>query len=291
MFAARRFTNTDRRHKFTIMQNPVRLSDRAVVSVEGSDAETFLQGLITNGVGKLASGEARYSALLAPQGKVIADFLIARSDDGFLLDVAKSAADDLIKRLNMFRLRAQVAIARRDDLCVIAFDGAPDPRDPRAPKRRIAPAAEATANEARRNYDAARIACGLSEQGRDFAASEVFPADVNMDVLNGVDFKKGCFVGQEVVSRMKRRGTARRRTFVVRFEGAAPETPCAVMAGDVDLGPLTSALDGSGLARLRADRLAAAQAAGTAIRADGVDLKVDWPDWLPLPETEASAND
>lgn len=269
------------------MPAPIRLDHRAVVSVTGEDATTFLSGLITNTVAGANDTFPRYAALLTPQGKVIADFLVFRSEDGFLFDCAQEVADDLIKRLSMFKLRSKVAVARRDDLCAIAFDGSADPRHPGAPARSIMPRDAAPSDVSSAAYHAVRIPCGLAEQGIDFGANEVFPADINMDEIDGVDFKKGCFVGQEVVSRMKRRGTARRRTMVLEFAEDAVVGP--VMADEFEIGAVTSTAGAHGLARLRVDRLAEAEDAGHAVMVDGVSCIALWPDWLEDVRSEGQA--
>jgi len=258
------------------MQQPLFLADRAIISVSDADAEHFLNGILTASTLGLGEEAFRYGALLTPQGKVIADALIMRRDDAILLDCAASAAPALVKRLTLMKLRAAVVIAQRDDLGVTVFDGAPDPRSALAPRRRI---------DVRRPgddpapYHAVRIAAGLPEQGADFAGEDVFPADINMDLLGGVDFRKGCFVGQEVASRMKRRGTARRRTLKASVvAGAQPGTP--VLAGDFEIGLLTSISGGAALARVRIDRLAEAEAKGETLTAACAPVTFDHPDWL-----------
>jgi folate-binding protein YgfZ len=260
------------------MSTPVLLDHRSVLIVSGADAGGFLQGLVTVSSQDMAPGEMRYGALLTPQGKVIADMILQRTDDGFLIDCAANAAPALLKRLNLFRLRAAVAIADRSDLAVFAFEGAPDPRSEEAPRRRIAPRPAAHSTDAAR-YHAARIAAGLPEQGADFASEEVFPADINMDLQGGIDFSKGCFVGQEVVSRMKRRGTARRRTLVAKSD-ADISAPSPVLAGGFEIGTLTSVAGTIGLARVRIDRLAEARAKGEPITAGGAAIALDEPSWL-----------
>lgn len=258
------------------MHQPIFLAHRSVVSVTGADAEPFLNGIVTVSTLGLTEGEFHYGALLTPQGKIIADFLVTRLGDEILLDCAASAAPAAIKRLTLMKLRAAVSVRARDDLGVSVFTGAPDPRSASAPHRSIAPRGE-TADAA--PYHAARIAACIPEQDFDFGAEDVFPADINMDLTNGVDFRKGCFVGQEVVSRMKRRATARRRT--LRAE-VAPGTPpgVPVLANGFEIGMLTSVSGGSALARVRIDRLADAQAKGEVITANVSPVAFDQPDWL-----------
>lgn len=263
------------------MHQPIFLAHRSIVSVTGADAEPFLNGIVTVSTLGLAEGEFHYGALLTPQGKIIADFLVTRradadGTDAILLDCAASVAPALIKRLTLMKLRAAVAVRERPDLGVTVFAGAPDPRSANAPLRQIGPRAEAGDPA---HYHAARIAAGLAEQDFDFGAEDVFPADINMDLVSGVDFRKGCFVGQEVVSRMKRRATARRRTLRARV---APGTQAGapVLANGFEIGMLTSVSGGTALARVRIDRLADAQAKGEVITANVSPVTFDQPDWL-----------
>lgn len=258
------------------MHTPVFLAHRSIVSVSGADAETFLNNIVTVSTLDVEPGGLRYGALLTPQGKIIAELLVAREADALLLDCATSAAPALIKRLTLMKLRAAVTIEERPDLGVTAFEGWADPRNATGPKRRIgARGIEADTSA----YHAARIAAGIAEQGFDFGADEVFPADINMDLDGGVDFRKGCFVGQEVVSRMKRRGTARRRTLKVSVAGVvAARAP--ILANGFEIGMLTSISGGAGLARVRIDRLAEAQARGEAPTAGDAAVTFDNPSWL-----------
>lgn len=258
------------------MGSPVHLDHRAVIEVSGDDAANFLQGLITGSTDGVEGG-MRYAALLTPQGKVIADMLVSREGGSFLLDCDAGISAVLARKLNMFKLRAKVRVEERGDLGVMAFDGAADPRSPAAPARKIV--AWRMPGDDLREYHAARIAAGIPEQGIDFASEDVFPADVNMDLTGGVDFRKGCFVGQEVVSRMKRRGTARRRTLVVALHGDVA-APFPVIANGHEIGMVTSAARGFGLARVRIDRWAEAQAAGEDLTGGGHRVVVQQPDWL-----------
>ena len=257
------------------MHQPIFLAHRTIISVTGADAEPFLNNIVTVSTLGLAEDVFHYGALLTPQGKIIADLLVTRHGEDILLDCAASAAPSLIKRLTLMKLRAAVVICERPELGVSVFAGATDPRSPQAPLRAIGPRGETTEIAA---YHAARIAAGVAEQDFDFAAEEVFPADINMDLVGGVDFKKGCFVGQEVVSRMKRRATARRRTLKVALAPGAKPAP--VLADGFEIGVLSSISGGGGLARVRIDRLAQAQAKGEAISADGRLLVFDDPPWL-----------
>ena len=176
---------------------------RAIVTLDGLDTLALLERTVTHTVKDWSAGEARYGALLTPQGKIIADYIAVRTATGVYLDVHEDAADDLMKRLKMFRLRADVQIER--DLESYIARGATGIADPRSEGlgHRLRVTGVATEIE---DLQPIMIASGIPEWGRDYRAAEVFPTDVNMDVMHGIDYKKGCFVGQEVASRMKRRG-------------------------------------------------------------------------------------
>ncbi len=262
------------------------LPERSVLRASGPDAASFLQGLLTNNVETLPVGGARFAALLSPQGKILFDFFVLRiaaaEGAAFLLDVAAAQAGDLIKRLGFYRLRAKVTLADESaDHGVLAFWGeapenAPagyffdDPRDARLGQRAILPRAKAIAvgEASAAAYQAHRIALGVPEGGVDFAYGDAFPADANMDLLNGVDFEKGCYVGQEVVSRMRHRSAVRKRIVRLHFEGDAPPTGSAIMAGATNLGALGSSAGADALALLRLDRLEEAEAVGIAVSVD-----------------------
>jgi folate-binding protein YgfZ len=190
------------------------LSDRAVVDVSGAEARAFLQGLVTCNMDAVSPTSACFGALLTPQGKIITDFIISEQGNSFYLDTPQALVGDLVKRLRLYKLRAQIEITERADLAVGAFwgesSGIADPRDKNLPWRLIAPRAQVEAlglNEAA--YEALRVSAGVPKGGVDFAYGDAFPHDVNMDLIGGVDFRKGCYVGQEVVSRVQHRGTAR----------------------------------------------------------------------------------
>ncbi len=266
------------------------LWDRGIVRVSGEDAASFLQGLLTNDVERLAPGEARYAALLTPQGKILFDMIAVRveSDAGaaFLLDCPSALAPDLAKRLGFYKLRARVAVADESaERGVVAFWGpapeAPagaiaysDPRDPRLGARAILPRAEAAAiGDAHiATYEALRIDAAVPKGGVDFAYGDAFPHDANLDLLSGVDFQKGCYVGQEVVSRMKHRGTGRKRVVRVRLEADAPPAGAPVVDGELPVGTLGSSSGREALALLRLDRVEEARAAGRTLTAGGVAL-------------------
>lgn len=260
------------------------LSDRAVVGVSGPDAADFLQGLLTQSVAAAARGHIAFSALLAPQGKILFDFLVHAQEGGFAFDCAASFADALAKRLSLYRLRAKVEIARRSDLCVFwaegGTEGDEDPRLPALGRRRIAPPGAGAAPDGALAYDRGRIALGVPEFGRDFGPEKMFLTDVNADALHGVDYRKGCFVGQEVTSRMKRKGEIRRRTLIARFEGTPPPKGAEIAAGGSTIGEILSGTEGAALALVRLDRLEAARAASAAAVAGGIALALEVPVYL-----------
>lgn len=255
----------------TTFPTPARLSFRAVISVEGPETRDFLQRVLTLDFSTLDTGAIRPAALLTPQGKVVADILVHGVEGGVFLDVYGEAADALVKRLSMYRLRAKATLARREDLAVMAGEGAADPRHADLPPRAVVPADEAPASEGDRAQDAAEIALGVPAFGRDYGEAEVFPTDVNLDLYGGIGWKKGCFVGQEVVSRMKRRGTIRKRSLGLAFDGDAPVAGTPVMAGETPLGEITSSAGGTAIARLRLDRLEGHE---DAVTADGKPARI-----------------
>ncbi len=263
------------------------LEDRGVVRVSGEDAPAFLQGLLTNDVETLKPGEARYAGLLTPQGKILFDMIAVRdSGEAFLVDGAAAQAADLAKRLGFYKLRAKVAIANESDgLGVVAFWGEPseappdavvyaDPRDPRLGRRAILPRAEASAfgTEQIAAYEALRNEAVAPKGGVDFAWGDAFPHDANFDLVHGVDFGKGCYVGQEVVSRMKHRGTGRKRVARVRLAADAPPPGTPVLDGELPVGTLGSSSGREALALLRLDRVEEAKVAGRDLTAGGVGL-------------------
>lgn len=257
------------------------LPDRAVFAVTGPDARTFLQRVITRGPEDLSAGGAQLSALLTPQGKILCDFIVFDDGEGGLLfDVPASEADGLIKRFTLYRLRAKAEITRREDLTVaaargeaetelkmIALAAAFDPRSAELGLRAIVPGGAPEPDEV--NYQTARIAAGVPEFGSDYGPGEVFSTDVNHDRMGGIDYKKGCFVGQEVASRMHRKGGVRKRTVRLNVDAAAPARGTEVMAGDTPIGAITSSSGSSALALVRVDRLAKMLEAGELTSAGG----------------------
>lgn len=263
------------------------LPNRSVLVLEGPDTLALLERLVTCNTQNWQAGEARYGALLAPQGKLIADFIAHRTETGALLDVATNAVGDLSNRLKMFRLRAKVEIEVDGKRAVaVGGDFPPDPRSPDLPTRGVAPHDSAPPMNSE-DWDALAIAAGVAEWGRDFQGAEIFPWEINMDRMGGVDLKKGCFVGQEVVSRTHRRGKVRKRTFILEGENLQPDQD--VSAGN-SVGETTSAAGGKALARLRVDRLAKALDDGESLSVDGRPAKLITPDWLSDEMAASSAH-
>ena len=277
------------------------LKERAVARIAGADAAHFLDNLLT--ARTPAPGEARYAALLAPQGKIIADMIVLATEGGFRLDIPRAVAPDLLKRLQLYRLRAKVEIGLLDDLAVaVAWGGASplvdtlaydDPRLPALGRRFLLPAAEAAqiAMVPEAEWQAHRIALGVPEGGQDFLYGDAFPHEADMDQLGGIDFDKGCYVGQEIVSRMQHRGTARTRIIPVALCGPPPAEGTPITAGGKTLGRLGSGVDGRALALIRLDRLEEARAAGQPVEADGAALVPERPGWarFAIPGTEDAA--
>ena len=284
------------------------LPDRGVVKVTGETARDFLNGLITTDMTLLRPGLGRFGALLTPQGKITIDFLITEAPmghgGGFLIDCPKVLAQALADKLGFYRLRAKVGIENLSDShlsnglgVLAAWDGEvalkpdltfTDPRNAALGLRILLPAelaqkaadligAELVDSSA---YEAHRIALGVPRGGLDFIYGDAFPHETNMDRLHGVDFDKGCYVGQEVISRMQHRGTARTRTVRVLLEGAAPEPGTTILAGDKSVGTMGSAADGRGLALIRIDRTSEALEAGTPLTAGGLSIRIADPDEL-----------
>jgi folate-binding protein YgfZ len=283
-----------------------RLGRRGVVAVAGEQALPFLNDLVTADISAAGNGRAVYAGLLTPQGKVLFDFIIFREGDAFLFDLPRAGVADFIKRVMIYRLRAKVTIADRStDSQVLAAWGPEDPvfdnwtaaPDPRlaalgwralAPVGAPLPASFSEATEA--EYDAHRIVLGVPEGGIDFAYGDVFPHDVNMDQLGGVDFSKGCYVGQEVVSRMEHRGTARRR-IVITLAGTLPAAGASVNAGERVVGTVMSSANGRGLAMVRLDRAKEAMDTGLALTAGNATVTLALPAWAKFGWPAATVKD
>ena len=239
------------------------MSERTVYRISGNDHVTFLQNLVTNDVGKVKDGLV-WAALLTPQGKYLADFFLVPDIDGILLDVDKGLAPGLAQRLNMYRLRANVTIAETDINVARGVDDTPegafpDPRDPSLGWRAYDGRTGLSAD-----WDTLRVKAGVPESGIELVPNESYPLEHRFEALNGVDFKKGCYVGQEVTARMKHKTELRKGLARVTVQGAADSgTPLVNEAGK-EAGTLFTQADGAGLAYLRFDRAIGEMTAGNA---------------------------
>jgi folate-binding protein YgfZ len=271
------------------------LQSRAVIALEGADWRGFLQGLLTQDVETLAPGEARFAALLTPQGRLLYDLFVVGREDGALLDVAAEHRDALVQRLTMYRLRAKVEIAAADTPVFALFAAHPgasgDPSglsvgmtgDPRLPALgwRAYGQRDADADEAA--YDAHRLKLGVPGAA-DWGTERTYPIEANFDLLNGIDFKKGCFVGQETTSRMKRRGQVKSRMLPIVFDGPAPAFGAEVLAGERRAGEALGGGEGRAMALLRLDR-----ALGAELTVEGRPARAEVPDWMAPALSEEAA--
>jgi tRNA-modifying protein YgfZ len=290
------------------------LPDRGVIKVAGDDARTFLHGLVSANILTLEPGASRFGALLSPQGKIFADFIVAEAPalagGGFFLDVPKDLANPLVDKLNLYKLRSRLVAENLSEVLGVlaAWNGAgattiglayPDPRLPALGLRVMLPpqrAADAAAELGASlvdpsEYEDYRIGLGVPRGGADFKYGDAFPHEADMDQLGGVDFAKGCYVGQEVVSRMEHRGIARTRVLPVRYHGAAPQLGEPIMSGQRQIGTMGSASGNHGLALLRIDRMADALKDGEPLVAAGISIEPLKPDWarFAVPDTVKAA--
>ena len=278
-----------------------RLTSRALIRVAGPDWRSFLQGLLTQDVEGLADGEARFAALLTPQGKMLFDLFVVGDGDGALLDVAADRRDALVQRLAIYRLRAKGEIAA-DDREVFAAWGedagdmfrpegevrvpaiVPDPRLPALGWRIYADRDTYRAEGPEHvpstlpedAYQTHRLGLGVPDPAVDAVPDKTYPIEANFDLLNGIDFRKGCFVGQETTSRMKRRGVIKNRMLPIVFEGPPPAFGAELLAGDLRAGEVLSGRDGRAMALVRLDRVE-----GAALSVDGRAVAVERPGWWP----------
>lgn len=286
----------------------VQLSDRSLITIDGPDAEHFLQNILTTDLDALARDEAKPGALLSPQGKIMFDFLISRhGETGFLIECRNELTDEFAKRLTLYKLRAKAEISKQDESVVVVrwendfgtsggdSSWLRDSRFPTTVGVWRSYKAGATAGAEIAQWTQLRIANGIAESGADFAPFDAFPHDVLFDQIGGVGFRKGCYVGQEVVSRMQHRGTARRRVMVAKGEANLPESGTEVRANDRPIGLLGSVSGTDAIAIVRIDRVRDALDAGHAITADGVALSLSIPPAasyeLPQPAAEAETPD
>ena len=259
------------------------LDSRALVALDGPDWRSFLQGLITQDVETLRAGELRFAALLTPQGRLLYDMFVQGASDGCRLEVAAEHRDALVQRLTLYRLRAKVGIAADPTPVCALFPGplaggdgwAPDPRLPALGLRSYGlPAPPDAIGAGETAYEAHRLSLGVPGPA-DWGSEKTYPIEADFDLLGGVDFRKGCFVGQETTSRMKRRGQIRNRMLPIAFEGPAPAAGAEVLAGDLRAGEVLSGGDGRAIALLRLDRIE-----GADLTVDGRPVKALHPEWM-----------
>ncbi len=275
------------------MTGPYRL-DRALIRVSGPDAASFLNNLLTQDVCKLGAVGAQYAALLSPQGKIVVDMIVsAGAGEEIFLDVDSERGGELLRRLLLFKLRANLSIEDCSGHAAVqfeasAFSGAR--ADPRLPdgslgwRKIVAHDAAAGLSLGNEQFDARRLALGIPDLARDAALEEVFALEALLEELHGVDFQKGCFVGQENVSRMKRRATTRRKFCPIAFEAEALPFGTPIRAGEVEIGSVRTGTRGRAIALLRLDRAGEAMAQGVGLTAAGSEVRLDPPPWLILPE-------
>jgi folate-binding protein YgfZ len=271
-----------------------RLDDRGVVFIGGPEAETFLQNIVTTDMAAVGATGAGFGALLSPQGKILFEFIVLRAVDGYLFDLPRALVADFVKRMTLYRLRAKVEIADRSDSDAVAVfwggDAAPvvdgivtaDPRLAALGYRAVVPAGaplDVAGYEAapETHYHAWRTGLTVPEGGRDYPFGDAFPHDVDMDDLGGLDFRKGCYVGQEIVSRMEHRGTARRRAVAVRAETPLPPSGTPIEADGKPLGTLGGSVAEAGIGLVRLDRAKRALDQGHAVTAGGVPVTITLP--------------
>ena len=288
-----------------------RLERRGVVSVAGADRKAFLQGLVSNDIERVSADRAIWAALLTPQGKYLHDFFIVEIGDTFYLDCEGDRLMDLGKRLYRYKLHAQVELGIGDTFAVSTLFGDDalnalgltadpgtarsvgggviyvDPRLPGVGARALLPAAELEqtleslgfATAAPQSYDALRLAHGLSDGSRDLVVEKSTLLESNFDELYGVDWDKGCYMGQELTARTKYRGLVRKRLMPVRIDGPIPEIGTRVMAGATEIGEMRSGLGERGLALIRLERLAAADGEGNGLLAGDTRVFPEKPNW------------
>ncbi len=259
-------------------------AERAVVSVSGPDAKDFLQNLVTADIAGLAEGKAAYSALLQPQGKILFDFFIIDLGERYAIDCSAAQREELVRKLNHYKLRAKVTIAASDEEVGVAYmrpEGGIVYADPRAPQlglRVIAPKGSLPP-EPENPYRGARIRLGLGDSDADIGSGELFPHEANLDQFGAAGTSKGCYIGQEIVSRMEHRGTARNRILPVYVPDGPPAKGSEIKANGKTIGTLLSSDGNDALALIRLDRLKDAVAANDPLLTEGKPVRVRKPLW------------
>jgi hypothetical protein len=293
----------------------VLLDDRGILAVSGPDRRPFLQGLVSNDVDKVSPTAARYAALLTAQGKYLHDFMMVEAGESIWLDAEAARLGDLKRRLSLYRLRAKASLDERSDLCVAAIFGADalaalglssepgaarpfgsgiafvDPRLAALGARAILPGEGARALLADAgiaeagfdSYDRLRLSFGIPDGSRDLVPEKSILLEAGFDELNGVDWQKGCYIGQELTARTKYRGLVKKRLIPVRIEGPTPPSGAVVTADGREIGEMRSSRDGLGLALLRIEPLRE----GKTLAAGEASLVPVRPAWMWL-ENETS---
>jgi folate-binding protein YgfZ len=252
-----------------------RLDSRALIRVAGPEAKDFLHNLLTQNVETLGEGELRFGALLSPPGRLMFDLFLWGEGEAVILDVAAEKRDALFQRLSMYRLRAKVEVEADDRPIFASWPGVAegfvaDPRTPGLGGRALG-VREANATEA--DWDAHRLSVGAPDPVRD-TDEGTYPIEANFDLLNGIDFAKGCFVGQETTSRMKRRGEIKKRMLPIAFEGSPPAVGGEILNGELRAGEVLSGMEGGAMALVRLDRI------DGALTVDGRPVTVRRPEWM-----------
>ena len=247
------------------------LENRGLLWLQGEDVRPFLQGIITNDIEKLAPDKSLYAAMLTPQGKFLYDLFLYDWQGGILLEYYTPKEADIIKKLTMYRLRSKVTFTPLNDYVVVAaWDGAngtPDPRDARMGARYVTK--EMLINTASaEEYHKRRIGLTIPEMPIDLVSEESFPLPCNLEEINAIDYKKGCYVGQEVTARSKYRGNIRKKIFNLQFDSTAPQAGTAITAEGKTIGTMLSSVGNLGLAQLEIE------AVDKPITADGRGLSI-----------------
>lgn len=265
------------------------LENRSLLEISGEDAVDCLDNLVTCNVKNFSPGTASFGALLTPQGKILFDFFISRHNEGFLFDLPAELLDEFIKRLTFYKLRAEVVIEKSSINGTYAVWGEKPSssrtvvKDPRHEDLGWRVYGDEQPSGTPGDYSALCISLGVPTGGADFQYGDAYPHEVLMDQFGGVDFKKGCYVGQEVVSRMQHRGTTKKRVIKVSTSETLPETGTEITADGKPAGILGSNDGKHGLALIRLDRIAKAQAS----LANDVEIAAELPDWVTFDWPEA----
>ncbi|MGV3578470.1 CAF17-like 4Fe-4S cluster assembly/insertion protein YgfZ [Brevundimonas sp.] len=252
-----------------------RLDSRALIRVNGPEARPFLHNLLTQDVETLDAGELRFGALLSPPGRLLFDLFLWGEDEAVVLDVAAEKRDALIHRLSMYKLRAKVEAAADDRPVFVSWPGVAEGflADPRVAALGGRAIGDFTGTASEDDWNAHRLSVGAPDPTRD-ADEGTYPIEANFDLLHGIDFQKGCFVGQETTSRMKRRGEVKKRMLPLTFDGPPPAPGAEVLNGELRAGEVLTGRDGSVMALVRLDRI------DGALTVDGRAVKAVKPDWM-----------